>query len=599
MTFPDRPVRTFVTVIAAGILLAVVLRPGYGANQARLGRVTGRVTDRQGKPLADISVFAVGPLFESGFAFGTTALRTVTDTHGRFFLASLAPGWYAVQVRAYGKGPDVTHKIRVEGGTTSIHNFVLGVILGSTKLQTPTSRSVLSAAGDWKWILRTSACIRPILRFDGSTGDASQNPPPKAPVMPSEVMAGLLPGSPWEGGTNADTGEQNVYALFKALSDNSDILVAGALSSQGVLGSSLLASYRRDTTRGDRQEFSVAVHQLNLTAGMPGPVSGAAFAQSGAQALSFRTSREMRISGSLTLTTGLDVDYVKAAGGAAEALPHIKLAYQLDDGSLISVQYGAITPDQGASLAGRVADLSAFPQMSMAGSHMALEKVDHTEARYDHQLGSKAHLQVAVYHDGFGNTAVNAIDRSQSWGWLEGYALPAPVAGGAVLNAGNYNSTGFRTGMSFQVSSSTVGTVLYSYGDALIVRQMENRPLTYPEQIQGLLKAGAGQSMGGKITTTVPRMKTQITTSYFIAPGGSVTVIDPYGMAGDGVMPYLGIEIRQPLPSVGFLPAHFEATADFTNVLGQGYFPVARTGEEPFMMTAACRAFRGGFSVHF
>ncbi|MGH9455073.1 MAG: hypothetical protein ACRD2O_14005, partial [Terriglobia bacterium] len=359
------------------------------------------------------------------------------------------------------------------------------------------------------------------------------------------------------------------------------------------------ASYRRDLAGGNRQEYSVAVHQLALTAGMPGPVAGPPAAQSGAQAMSFRASRVTRISDSLTLTTGLDVDYVSAAGGAAQTLPQAKLAYQLDDGSVISVQYGAITPGQAASLMGRVAGLSAFPQMSMAGRHMALEKVDHAEARYEHSLGPKAHLQVAVYHDAFGNTAVNATDRSQSWSWLEGYALPGAVAGGVTLNAGHYDSTGFRAGISYQLNSKTTGTVLYSYGDALIVQQMANHPLTSPQQIQGMLKPDAGQSMGGKITTTLPHSKTRITTSYFMAPSGSVTVIDPYGMAGDGVMPYLGIEIRQPLPRVGFLPAHFEAMADFTNVLGQGYVPIARLGEEPFMMTAACRAFRGGFSVQF
>ncbi|MGH9430549.1 MAG: carboxypeptidase regulatory-like domain-containing protein [Terriglobia bacterium] len=599
MSFPGQRLRMSVTALAAGILLAAGLPAAYGVNPAQLGRVTGRVTDAQGKPLAGVTVFAVGPLFESGFAFETAAVRTVTDTHGRFFLASLVPGWYAVQVRASSTGPHVTHKIRVERGTTSIRNFVLGAILASTELKTPTPHSVLSAADNWKWILRTSACIRPILRFQGSTQDASQGPPPKAPVMPSEMMAGLLPGSVWEGGMNADTGEQNVYAVFKALSDNSDVLVAGALSSQGVLGSSIVASYRRDITNGNRQEFSVAVHQLALTAGMPGPVAGPAAAQSGAQAMSFRASREMRISDSLTLTTGLDVDYVSAAGGAAEALPHAKLAYQMDDGSVISVQYGAITTGPDGSLMGRVADLSAFPQMSMAGRRMALEKVNHAEARYDHALGPKAHLQVAVYHDAFGNTAVNAADGSQSWSWLEGYALPGPVADSAVLNAGRYDSTGFRAGLTYHLRSNTVGTVLYSYGDALIVRQMENHPLTSPEQIQGMLRPGAGQSVGWKITTMVPHSRTRITSSYFMVPAGSVTVIDPYGMSGDGVMPYWSVEIRQPLPSVGFLPAHFEAMADFTNVLGQGYVPIARSGEAPFLMSAACRAFRGGFSVQF
>jgi Carboxypeptidase regulatory-like domain len=600
MTLPDQRMRMSVAAMAAGLLLAAGLPASYGANSPRFGQVSGRVTDHDGKPLADVAVFAVGPLFESGFAFESQAVRTVTDTHGRFSMAALLPGWYAVQVRASARGPEVTHKVRVDRGTTSIRNFVLGGILASTRLEAPTPRNVMSASGNWKWILRTSACIRPILRFQGTSAqDASDEAPPRAPVMPSEMMAGLTPGSLWDAGLNANTGEQNVYAMFRALSDNSDVLVAGALASQGDMGSSLVASYRRNITNGDRQEYSVAVHQLALTPRMPGPVAGPTAALGGAEAMSFRASREMRISDSLTLTTGLDVDYVNAARGAAETLPHAQLSYEMDDGSVISVQYGAIAPGQDGSLMGRVGDLSTFPQMSMAGKHMTLEKADHAEASYDRALGPKAHLQVAVYHDAFSNATVTALDPSQSWSWFEGYDLPGPVTDSAVLNAGRYDSTGFRTQVTYHFNGRTLGTVLYSYGDALIVRQMDNLPLTSPDQIRSMLRPRAGQSVGGKITTTVPHSKTRITTSYVLVPSGSVTVIDPYGMAGDGVMPYWSVEIRQPLPAVAFLPAHFEAMADFTNVLGQGFVPIARSAADPFLMAAACRAFRGGFSVQF
>jgi hypothetical protein len=596
------PLSHRVSRILAAFMAFVCVGAGVAfahSTNGRLGGVAGRVTDRRGDPMAGVTVLAVGPLFETGFAFGSAALRTVTDAHGRFYLLSLVPGWYAVEVRTSTKGLEAAHRIRVQGGSTSIRNFVLTGIISSSKLRAPTAHSVLSATGDWKWILRTSATLRPVLRFDDPTQSSAQDQSSQAEAVPSEMMAGLLPGSLWDGGINADTGEQNVYALLKPINGNSDILVAGALSSEGVLGPSFSASYRRGQTGGSAQEYSVSIHQLNAGPATSGSVIGSAGSPGGAQAVSVRTSREMRLSDSLTLTSGVDVDTILARSGAAQLLPHAKLTYHWDDGSILTFQYGAIAPYDGASLADRVTGLNAFPQMTMEGNHIALERVNHAEVQYDHPLGPKAHFQAAAYHDSFSNAAVNALGFGQAGDWLAGMALPGPVAGSEMLNGGRYGSTGFRTAVTYQIDSNAVGTLLYSYGDALIVRQMASNPLASAGQLNGVLKPGAGQSLGGKISATVPHAKTQITASYFMVPGSSVTVVDPYGMASNNVMPYLGVEIRQPLPGMGFLPAHFEAMADFTNVLGQGYIPFMRSGEEPFIMTAMCRTIRGGFSVQF
>jgi hypothetical protein len=62
--------------------------------------------------------------------------------------------------------------------------------------------------------------------------------------------------------------------------------------------------------------------------------------------------------------------------------------------------------------------------------------------------------------------------------------------------------------------------------------------------------------------------------------------------------PFLGIQIRQPLPTMAFLPAHIEALADFRNLLAQGYVPVSGAGDK-LVLTPAYRSFRGGFSVEF
>ena len=63
--------------------------------------------------------------------------------------------------------------------------------------------------------------------------------------------------------------------------------------------------------------------------------------------------------------------------------------------------------------------------------------------------------------------------------------------------------------------------------------------------------------------------------------------------------PYLNLEVRQPLPNIAFIPARIEALADFRNLLEQGYIPVFGAREDPLLLSAAYRSFRGGFSVQF
>jgi hypothetical protein len=64
------------------------------------------------------------------------------------------------------------------------------------------------------------------------------------------------------------------------------------------------------------------------------------------------------------------------------------------------------------------------------------------------------------------------------------------------------------------------------------------------------------------------------------------------------IQPFLNVQIRQPLPTIEFLPAHIEAVADFHNLLAEGYVPLT-SSEDRLVLTPAYRSFRGGFSVQF
>jgi hypothetical protein len=63
--------------------------------------------------------------------------------------------------------------------------------------------------------------------------------------------------------------------------------------------------------------------------------------------------------------------------------------------------------------------------------------------------------------------------------------------------------------------------------------------------------------------------------------------------------PGLNLFIRQPLPSFGGVPGRFEATAEFRNMLEQGYLPIAAADGRTMVLTNSPRALRGGLSFIF
>jgi hypothetical protein len=117
--------------------------------------------------------------------------------------------------------------------------------------------------------------------------------------------------------------------------------------------------------------------------------------------------------------------------------------------------------------------------------------------------------------------------------------------------------------------------------------------------LQGVLHPEQTTSLAGKISAEIPVTHTRFITSYEWVPNDRVTLVDPYGQASLQIQPYLGVQIRQPLPTFAFLPAHIEALADFRDLLAQGYVPVSQGDQKPVLLSSGYRCFRGGFSVQF
>lgn len=581
----------------AAILVCLGLPPQ--APSADYGRISGIVSDPQGMPLMGATVQIIGPMLMGLPSGGNVVEKIITDAHGRFAVERLLPGLYSLQVTAATRFPILRTGIRVDSGQSVEQSFVLADILAPVRLHVPTG-NVTNWGDDWKWVLRTSAATRPILRFQEKPRTKSKTKSSKAPLSPSERLIAMNPGQSRSHALTGDPGMGSVIAYVRPLSENTDILVAGSMAASSIQSTSVATVLRRDVLKGDPQELALVVHQLNLSDGIALGARNTPDGRGNAQAISANYSQTRRVLRQLILTAGFDFDYLYAGQDAMSARPYMKAEYELSPASSVVVRHGAARVDSGQSLLDRVGALTSFPRITMQGYQPRLERLIHSEAGYARRIGGKTRFEAAVYRDQFQNAALWGFGNSESLSALAGNFLANPAADGVTLNAGHYTSSGVRAALVRKIGNATEVSMLYAMGDALTAVEAEGAPQHGPvKDLRSSLKTRQTQTVGGRISTRIPRAHTSITSSYLWIPAGRLNSVDPVGQANLQIQPYLGVQIRQPLPSLAFLPAKFEALADFQNLLSQGYVPVNRSGGESFLITPAYRSFRGGFSVQF
>src|ERR1019366_8006178 len=143
-----------IPLILAGSAAA---KPGYGT-------LSGVVLDPSGTPQMGATVWLI-----SEDAGGRIISQQLSNQHGAFFNDHLKPGKYSVRVSLAGFLPAMEHHIGVAANLTTLLRVQMDSIFAS--LDTLRRKSDLPAEpDDWKWVLRSWAAPRTILK--GRDGDA-------------------------------------------------------------------------------------------------------------------------------------------------------------------------------------------------------------------------------------------------------------------------------------------------------------------------------------------------------------------------------------------------------------------------------------------
>jgi hypothetical protein len=138
-------------------------------------------------------------------------------------------------------------------------------------------------------------------------------------------------------------------------------------------------------------------------------------------------------------------------------------------------------------------------------------------------------------------------------------------------------------------------TLDYAYGGALDLA----RPDVELQDARQWITTQRRHALAAKLSGKVPGSHTSWIASYRWVNGSALTPVDMFNASPGQSDPFLNVFIRQPLPTLGFLPSHMEALVDLRNLLAQGYVPVIGQDGQTVYLVQSARSVRGGVSITF
>lgn len=584
------------SLLCLGILLASAASVSVGAKPAAsqeaaksgLGTVSGVVKDSSGTPQLGATVELVA---ES--AAMADARHLLTNTQGFFRGDKLAPGFYTVRVTLAGYLPSLEKHVRISSNLTTVLRVELESMFASLEQTRRGAANASAEADDWKWVLRSSSGLRPVLQWNGD-GDEE----PASVVMETsaprargriELMNGARrPGSV----SNIGAAPGTAFAYDQKIDKFNHIVFAGQVSYDEDMPSGGLAAIWLPTGSSETGPQSTIVLREGKT-GPNGPTfRGARLAQSGTMTLGDR----------VLVRAGGEFVMVGVGASAWTLRPSLEVRSRVGSDWYVDMVYTAqpTLSNDGDELAGELGrgarnlnaltsalrQLDAFPTVLWHDGRPVLESGRHEEVAAERKIGTKSLLQFAGFHDDYSHVAIfGRGSDAPADDYLQDF-----YSKGFAYDGGNSNSWGARLALKQRLNDDVELTAVYAFSGALVPSAMLEGAL------RDALRTEQLHSLGGKITTRVPRTNTQVSAGYKWVSGPALTRVDAYGESMYDMTPYLHIGIRQPLPR--FALGRWEAIAECDNLLAQGYQSLT-TGDGQIVVMPAARSFRGGVSVQF
>jgi hypothetical protein len=515
----------------------------------------------------------------------SNAQTVFTDGAGFYTATGLLPGLYTLKVTAPSFLPALREKVGLRPGASINVNVTLNTLLGVMQLGPIRS---LPDEDDWKWTLR-SVANRPILRvFDDPTLVAEK---------PSHDLSGMLSffsGSTAEGygsGSDVSTG----FTLERSIFTDSRLALTGNVGygyGESLPAAVLRAGYSRRLDDGSQPSMALTVRRF--------AASDPNLHNAALQALALSADDGFAVGDVLELKFGSELQSIQFLGRVTAFRPYGSADLHLSPNTVVEYDYATSRPNQRTDdekgFDSSPADLSeSDPRVSLLAYSPKVEHAHHQELNLSHRFGNSTrntNLQVAVFSDRVTDPALTGLGAVTAAG---GFLLPDITSGTFSYAGPNFDTSGLRVVLQHRFSADLTATLDYAYGGVLDLTQPDV-PL---QTAQGFITTQRRHAVAAKFAGTLPRTHTRWIASYRWVDGPAITPVDMYNSSPGQSDPYLNLFIRQPIPSMGFLPAHMEAIIDVRNLLAQGYVPVLGQDGQTVYLVQSARSVRGGLAFTF
>jgi len=547
------------------VIVALSL-PAWAAD--RPGAISGYVRDASGIPQMGAVVEIVG-----------TAARTFTvftDDAGFYSATDLMPGLYTVKVSVPSFLPAWRDKVGLHPGASTHLNITLSTLLNAMRVGPLRGNS---DDDDWKWTLR-SVANRPVLRVfdDPATADKQGHD--------IEGSLSFLAGSAAEGygsGSDMSTG----FSVERSVFSTDRVGLKGNVGyGDGVPAAVLRATYSHMLPDGSGPTMGVTVRRF--------APSDPNLHNAALQAFALSAADNFTAGDVLELKFGSELQTMQFLGRMTAFRPHAVVNLHTSPNTVIGYSYATSLPvardreefDSGS------ADLSqGDPRISVSNFSTKLESAHHQELNVSRRVG-KNNMQVAVFSDHVNNTALLGAGEVTA---ASGELLPDLYSGTFTYTGGTLQTRGLRVVLERKLSSDLSATLDYACGGVLDLSRSDVEVQNARQWISNERR----QAVAAKFSGTVPRTHTGWIASYQWVNGSALTPIDMFNASPGQSGAYLNLFIRQPIPTMGFLPAHMEALVDLRNLLAQGYVPVIGQDGQTVYFVQSARSVRGGLAISF
>lgn len=554
-----RQLGTWAVIVALSLPALAAERPGA---------ISGYVRDASGIPQMGAVVEIVG-----------TAARTFTvftDGAGFYSATDLIPGLYTVKVSVPSFLPAWRDKVGLHPGANTHLNITLSTLLNAMRVGPLRGNS---DDDDWKWTLR-SVANRPVLRvFDDPASADKQGPD-------IEASLSFLAGSAAEGygsGSDMSTG----FSVERSIFSVDRVGLKGNVGyGDGIPAAVVRATYSHILPDGSGPTMGVTVRRY--------APSDPNLHNATLQAFAFSAGDNFTVGDVLELKFGSELQTMQFLGRMTAFRPHAVVNLHTSPNTVVGYSYATSLPvarDGEESDSGSAELNQGDPRISVSNFSQKLENAHHQELNVSRRVG-KNNLQVAVFSDHVSNTALLGTGGVTA---ASGELLPDLYSGTFTYTGDTLETHGMRVVLERRLRSDLTATLDYACGGVLDL----SRPDVEIENARQWISNERRQAVAAKFSGTVSRTHTRWIASYQWVNGSALTPVDMFNASPGQSGAFLNLFVRQPIPTMGFLPAHMEALVDLRNLLAQGYVPVIGQDGQTVYFVQSARSVRGGLAISF